>query len=114
MTIEILNKTLENDWESDLISLDISPKQTGGKKLKPDRINIIWDNVTGSFDGDLSIYINDLDNILTLAANITISSASNIDDSTVFIVTSSFDKLKFKFAKNGIIAGNIKILVTYL
>lgn len=113
MTIEILNKNLDSDWESDLIYLTIDPKQIGGRKISIKRLSIIWEEVTGDFDGTLEFLLNDLNDVTTKAAEITINSDENKNDATTFLMNDNYDKLKIRFTKNGIMGGNIKIIATY-
>lgn len=72
-------------------------------------VQILWDGVTGVFNGELIFLLsNDMENS-TISKVIMIKSSSNRNDTDMIVFYPCFKYLKIKYRKNGITDGLLSI-----
>lgn len=115
MTMEVIkDQAMSSDFESDWIPVQIDKIANFGKNSFADSLQIYWEDVTGTLDGKIELFISNVQDSMTLGNTYNIETASNIDDSE-FIVLSHilFKYLKIKYTKNNITGGKLNAILAF-
>jgi len=109
----LTNYPCDSDYRSPWIPTRIEKNPNQRKELSAVSLQIAWDQLTGTPDAVLEIIVtNDL-KFSTIAKTISIDSASNIDDSLMIIMNSSFAYFSIKYIKNSLTGGNLSVSLAY-
>lgn len=100
------NKRLDVDWTIPTIPLFHKNKQACS-------LQIIWNDVAGGFDGQITIYISNANDAFYNAKTIEVNGVDNINDSELFILDLPFNYMKIEYTANNNTAGKLTALLKY-
>jgi hypothetical protein len=107
MIIEIIKyQDMSGDFETDWFPVLLDEINNFGRKAIAESLQISWQNVTGTLDGKIDIYISNDQHGQSMGNTYLIDTTSNIEDCE-FIVLSHihFKFIKLKYSKNSITGG---------
>ncbi len=109
----IKNHPMNNDLDTGWIPVFSTYPTVFDEDMPINSVQIFWKEVTGELDGEIEIIASSHPDTASVGSKITINSASNIDDSYLFIVHPSFEYLRFIYRKNNISNGKLTISLSY-
>jgi len=107
MTQEIIrNHNMGLDYETEWIPVQLYEINNFGKNAMAESLQISWQNVLGTLNGEIELYISNDQYGQSLGNTYAINTNSNINDCE-FIVLSHihFNYIKIKYSKNNITSG---------
>jgi|GEM_PF-2900941 len=114
MNIKVLkNVSLQNFIESKWINLNVEKLSSNSVRMKARSIQIIWQDLIAGYDGVLKLYMSNELNAKSLERTINVNSASNINNTELFILESEFRLLKFEYIKNSNVGGSLDVSINY-
>ena len=109
----LTNYPCDSDYTSPWIPTRIERNPNQKKELNAVSLQTAWDQLTGTPDATLEITVtNDL-KFSTIAKTINIDSVSNINDSLMIIMNSSFAYFSIKYTKNSVTGGKLSVSLSY-
>ena len=90
---------------------DIFPRHHKGKEAVS--IALIWENMVGTLDGEVEIYISNDGESFSLRNSTTISTDENIANSVIVFLNEAFNFIKIKVKRNGITSGDFSANIYY-
>ncbi|MDA3844625.1 MAG: hypothetical protein PF588_09695 [Candidatus Kapabacteria bacterium] len=109
----LTNYPCDSDYRSPWIPTRIEKTPNQMKELSAVSLQIAWDQLTGTPDAVLEIIVtNDL-KFSTIAKTINIDSASNLNDSLMIMMNSSFAYFGIRFIKNSVTGGKLSVSLAY-
>ncbi len=102
------NTDLSQNFETDWFPIDYSSRKP---RLKARSLNVVWENVEGNLKGQLEIFTSPDRKTKTVGTNLTISSNTNIQDTSVLLFCVSVPYVKFRFHSNGTTSGKIRVFI---
>ena len=109
----LTNYPCDSDYQSPWIPTRIGKNPNQRKELIAVSLQIAWDQLTGTPDAALEIIVtNDL-KFSTIAKTINIDSVSNINDSLMIMMNSSFAYFSIRFIKNSVTGGKLSVSLAY-
>jgi hypothetical protein len=113
MINEILyNESMNNDIETDWIPAIIE-NQNGQKSCVGASIMVSWDEVSGSFDGEIIIILSNDTEFVTIGKSISVNKSSSRADAELMIINPAFRFLKLIYHKNNITGGKLTSVLFY-
>lgn len=100
----ILDPSIDSEY---LFNCDINKIQNFGRRAKIHQIEIVWEGLSGTFNGELNIY-QESNYSTTLIEKININNAS---DSKIILLNNYNGKIKVEYKSNLIASGNIKFII---
>jgi len=114
MNIKVVkNASLSIFLESKWINLNIEKLSSNSIRLKARSVQIIWEDIISGFDGELKMYISNELNAKSFFKTIYVNSASNRDNTELFVLEAEFRLVKFEYDKKSNVGGNLNISVNY-
>lgn len=109
----IKDKNMSADFESMPILSSILNLPNISRKSYLRSLAISWHSVVGTLNGKFQIYAGNKLSETTLASEIIIDTADNLQDCNLVIVQPLFAYIKIKYIANGITAGKVNISAFY-
>jgi len=102
------NTDLSQDFETDWIAIDYSKHKPS---LKVRSLNVLWENVEGDLKGRLEIFASPDRIIKSVGVVLPISTNTNAQDTSIFLLVTSVRYVKFSYNSNGTTSGKIRIFL---
>lgn len=99
-----IDPAIDSDY---LFNCDINKIQNFGRVAKIHQIEIVWDSLSGTFNGELNVY-QESNYSTTLIEKININ---NVSDSKIILLINYIGKIKVAYKSNLIASGNIKFII---
>ncbi len=100
----ILDPSADSDY---LFNCDINKIQNFGRQAKIHQIEIVWDSLSGTFNGELNVY-QESKYSTSLIEKININ---NANDSKLILLNNYIGKIRVEYKSNLIASGNIKFII---
>jgi hypothetical protein len=90
-------------WKSEKIPLN--------KRIAGTTFQLIWQNVSGAFDGEIYVYVTNDPRYATFLKTIPVDTADNRADCPAVVITEPFKYVFFDYIANGNTGGEISVVM---
>ncbi len=107
----IKNHHMGNDIESAWIPMQMN--NFNNSKSEITSLQIIWDNVTGTLNGFINIFVTNNINFKSLLVTYNINTNSNKNSAVIIEINPIYSFLKINYSKNQITSGQLNVIANF-